>query len=400
MMTNVLHQKISRKRIAAVRPRGGAGRAVSYKPGAAGIHQSCPRHFLRKLGRIAGSVFSRVSAVFTLKTAPGPREETGRRTAEKKIFPGILKGIAGGVLAVLFFAFIAIGLIPHVRQQSLSLSLPEETLQASVLNAFLEDSPGDTPSEDGFQTPAGGKEFSALSVQNRRIESGETISSIAGKAGLSLDTLISFNHIQDVRKVPVGAQLKLPDRNGILYTVKRGDSLFSIAKAYSITTGAIADVNNLESSTIHAGQELFIPGARMHQFDLKKILGELFIRPTAGRLTSSFGMRPDPFTGVRRFHNGIDLAAPEGTSIFAAMAGKVVKVGVHAAYGRYIIVSHAGGYQSWYAHLRKPLVEQGRSVSQGQLIGEMGNTGYSTGPHLHFSIFKDGKAVDPIKFLQ
>jgi murein DD-endopeptidase MepM/ murein hydrolase activator NlpD len=138
----------------------------------------------------------------------------------------------------------------------------------------------------------------------------------------------------------------------------------------------------------------------MQQFELKKILGELFINPAAGRLSSRFGMRPDPFTGVRRFHNGIDLAAPEGTPILAAMAGKVVKVGVHATYGRYIIVSHAGGYQSWYAHLRKPLVEQGGSVAQGQVIGEMGSTGYSTGSHLHFSIFKDGSPVDPLKFLQ
>jgi LysM repeat protein len=314
------------------------------------------------------------------------------------ILPDTLKGAAAGALVLVVFSCIAAGIAPLLRRSTLSLSLPEETLEASVLNAFLE---GPAPQEEGFQTPAGAGEFRSLSVRNHSIRSGETISGIAGKAGLALDTVISFNHIQNALKIPAGTQLKLPDRNGILYTVKRGDSLFSIAKAYSITTNAIADANNLESSTIHAGQELFIPGARMQQHELKKILGELFINPAAaGRLTSRFGTRPDPFTRVPRFHNGIDLAAKEGSPILAAMAGKVVKVGVHATYGRYIIVSHAGGYQSWYAHLRKPLVEQGRSVEQGQLIGEMGNTGYSTGPHLHFSIFKDGSPVDPLKFLQ
>ncbi|MDR1932512.1 MAG: M23 family metallopeptidase [Spirochaetales bacterium] len=327
-----------------------------------------------------------------------PGKSLLRKAIYKRFTEKLLWGCAAGVLMAFLFYFLAGSLVPFIRSRGLSLSLPGDTEAASALNAYLEPSSPEV-SEDGFRAPEDAG-LGALSLRTHRILSGETISAVAAKAGLNLDTVVSLNHIQDVRRVPEGAEIKLPNQNGILYTVKRGDSLSAIAGLYSVTTGAIADVNGLESATIHPGQELFIPGARMKQDELKKILGELFTRPAAGRLTSPFGMRADPFTGVRRFHNGIDLAGPAGTPIYAAMAGKVAKVGVHPTYGKYIIVSHAGGYQSWYAHLQKPLVAQGKTVVQGQLIGEMGNTGYSTGSHLHFSIFKDGAPVDPLQFLR
>jgi murein DD-endopeptidase MepM/ murein hydrolase activator NlpD len=82
------------------------------------------------------------------------------------------------------------------------------------------------------------------------------------------------------------------------------------------------------------------------------------------------------------------------------MAGKVAKVGVHPSYGRYVIMSHDSGYQTWYAHLSRATAKMGSSVAQGEMLGEMGNTGYSTGPHLHFSIFKNGSPVDPMRFIR
>jgi len=138
----------------------------------------------------------------------------------------------------------------------------------------------------------------------------------------------------------------------------------------------------------------------MKPLELKKVLGELFIFPTLGRITSGFGPRNDPFTGVRRFHNGIDIAGPMGAPVNAAMAGKVVKIDFHPTYGRYVILSHPSGYQTWYAHLNKAETTQGATVAQGEMIGRMGNTGYSTGTHLHFSVFKNGSPVDPMTFLR
>jgi len=144
---------------------------------------------------------------------------------------------------------------------------------------------------------------------------------------------------------------------------------------------------------------LFIPGAKMRSEDIKMVLGELFIYPIRGRLTSPYGWRNDPFTGARRFHAGIDLAASIGTPIRAAMDGRVSTVGVNSVYGRYIIMTHSDGYQTLYAHLNSSSVAQGAFVPQGAKIGEVGNTGMSTGPHLHFSIYRNGRAVNPLDFL-
>jgi murein DD-endopeptidase MepM/ murein hydrolase activator NlpD len=133
--------------------------------------------------------------------------------------------------------------------------------------------------------------------------------------------------------------------------------------------------------------------------DLRLALGELFVYPIRGRLTSSFGWRLDPISGVRRFHAALDLAASTGTTVKAAMDGRIATVGYNATYGNYIIMSHSGGYQTLYAHLHSVSVRKDAAVNQGSKIGEVGNTGYSTGPHLHFAVFRNGKAVNPLDYL-
>jgi len=231
------------------------------------------------------------------------------------------------------------------------------------------------------------------------VRKGDTVSSIAAKRSLSLGSIIAANRISNVKSVRVGMELRIPNMDGIPYVVRKGDSLLRIASSWGIPVEAILDANDLESATIHAGTTLFLPGARMNNEDLRMALGDLFAYPVSGRLTSGFGWRDDPFTGARRFHAGIDLAAPMGTPIRAAMAGRVSSVGVNAVYGKYVIVTHSGGYQTWYAHLNDYATVKGKQVAQGERIGLLGNTGYSTGPHLHFSIFKNGRAVDPLRFL-
>jgi murein DD-endopeptidase MepM/ murein hydrolase activator NlpD len=145
---------------------------------------------------------------------------------------------------------------------------------------------------------------------------------------------------------------------------------------------------------------LFLPGAHMPANDVARILGNLFIYPLRGKLTSRFGYRISPITGVRTFHSGVDLKADIGTPVAAAMAGKVVDVGVNATFGRYIILSHGGAYQTLYAHLDRVYVARGTQVSQGEKIAESGNTGETTGPHLHFGIYRGGEAVDPLGYLR
>lgn len=124
-----------------------------------------------------------------------------------------------------------------------------------------------------------------------------------------------------------------------------------------------------------------------------------FQRPVdGGQVTSRFGHR-DIGAG-REMHNGLDIAVPEGTPVKAAAAGKVVKTGNEpGGAGNYVVVDHGGGYQTKYFHLSKIDVKEGQTVEAGEEIAKSGNTGRSTGPHLHFEIIKDGKAVDPEPYL-
>jgi hypothetical protein len=124
-----------------------------------------------------------------------------------------------------------------------------------------------------------------------------------------------------------------------------------------------------------------------------------FIKPVEGfPLTSPFGNRIHPISGKLRFHEGIDFGTPEGTPIQASKKGVVVFAGWDGGYGRTVIINHAGNYETLYAHLEQVLVNEGDSVTQGETIGLSGNTGYSTGPHLHFEIRADQVARNPLSY--
>ncbi|RCX20524.1 peptidase M23-like protein [Fontibacillus phaseoli] len=118
------------------------------------------------------------------------------------------------------------------------------------------------------------------------------------------------------------------------------------------------------------------------------------------RLTSNFGYRTDPFTGRASFHAGIDIAGKTGDPVYAAGAGKVITTAKDGSHGKYIVVEHPGGLESWYLHLSKISVSEGDTVTKGERIGSLGSTGRSTGPHLHFEIVKQDKPVDPLPYLQ
>ncbi len=231
------------------------------------------------------------------------------------------------------------------------------------------------------------------------VRSGDTVSSIAANRSISIDSIISLNRIKNVRQLQKGDVIRIPNMDGVAYTVRNGDNLSRLAQTWGIPVEAILDANDLESETILPGAVLFLPGARMNGAELRMALGDLFSYPVRGRLSSPYGWRNDPISGVRRFHAAIDLAANTGTPVRAAMAGKVVAVGYNAIYGKYIILSHQGAYQTWYAHLNTYRTSVGKTVALGERIGDVGNTGYSTGSHLHFAVFRNGRAIDPLPLL-
>ena len=131
-----------------------------------------------------------------------------------------------------------------------------------------------------------------------------------------------------------------------------------------------------------------------------------FSLPVNGRISSDFGWRIDPFDGKRRFHNGVDIAAPEGTPVKAVETGKVIFSGKEKGYGNLIILEHLNGYRTYYAHLKEVKVHKGEIIGKNEIIGNVGMTGRATGPHLHFEIRKGKYIFNPeekvlsIKFMK
>ncbi|MDF7777789.1 M23 family metallopeptidase [Sphingomonas sp. AOB5] len=117
--------------------------------------------------------------------------------------------------------------------------------------------------------------------------------------------------------------------------------------------------------------------------------------PAAGRISSGFGMRRHPILGYARMHKGLDVAAPWGAPVYAATDGVVVIAGRSSGYGNFIKLNHAGGYGTGYGHLSRIFVRPGQRVRKGQQIGAVGSTGMSTGPHLHYELYRNGVAVNP-----
>jgi murein DD-endopeptidase MepM/ murein hydrolase activator NlpD len=118
--------------------------------------------------------------------------------------------------------------------------------------------------------------------------------------------------------------------------------------------------------------------------------------PVSGRVTSGFGSRFHPILGYERFHAGVDLKAVWGTPIVAAADGRVVSAGWRGGYGQLVSIAHAGGIQTMYGHMSRIAAFAGEAVRQGQVIGYVGSTGLSTGPHLHFEVLKNGRPVNPL----
>ncbi len=261
------------------------------------------------------------------------------------------------------------------------------------------DENGNVLAEDGtILTAASVGIGQTVTYQKYTVRSGDTISGIARRFGLTnISTLIAINHIENVRTLRSGQKLKIPSQDGLIHVVKAGESLNALSVKYHVSLEEICDANDISDVNLYKGQEIFIPGAKMDSSSLRKAMGELFIYPikASWRLTSRFGPRADPFTGVKSSHTGIDMACPTGTPVYAAMSGKVVYAGWSNIFGNYVIINHENGYQTLYGHLSKMCVKNGARVTHSTKIGLVGSTGYSTGPHLHLTVYKNGKLVDP-----
>lgn len=241
-----------------------------------------------------------------------------------------------------------------------------------------------------------------LHYKVRKVLKGDTVWDIAIEYGVSIDAIFSMNDIPNARSLRPGMRLKIPSINGILRTVKAGDTPLSLAEAYGVSAERIVAANRLESvnASLDAGRSLFLPDASLPRSELGERTGDLFRWPYGGRITSWYGWRRDPFNGHRVFHGALDIAGVRGSTVRAAMAGTVSQVGFSSVLGNYVTIRHpVGGYSTLYGHLDAATVKVGQFVAVGQGLGKLGNTGYSTGPHVHFAVFKYGVAINPVPLL-
>jgi murein DD-endopeptidase MepM/ murein hydrolase activator NlpD len=196
---------------------------------------------------------------------------------------------------------------------------------------------------------------------------------------------------------------------GVYHVVKPGENLFRIGHAYNVSPAELARLNGIrDPARIRAGQRLRIPEATGQPPPGRVTPGEPELRsapqafepaegrffwPAEGAIRSGFGPRG------QSFHDGIDIAAPEGTPIHAIESGEVIYSDRLRGYGNIVILRHDDGLVSVYAHNQVNLVREGRRVDRGEVIARVGSTGRVTGPHLHFEIRRNNRAVDPMGYL-
>lgn len=254
------------------------------------------------------------------------------------------------------------------------------------------------------------------------VQNGDVIGSIASRFGISVNTILWANDLTTRSYIRPGDVLKIPPGTGVIHVVKKGDSLGKISGLYGVKSDDIASANSIANNgkTLVVGQSLFIPGGQKIagsvvtpprnivqngsiERELDKIAapppsintpaGTDYIWPTSDH-------RINQYYGIR--HTGVDIAGKIGNPNYAAKAGKVIKsqCGWNGGYGCYIILDHGGGITTLYGHNSKLLVSVGETVEQGQVIGLLGSTGRSTGPHLHFEVRVSGKRTNPLAYVR
>lgn len=236
-------------------------------------------------------------------------------------------------------------------------------------------------------------------VRTHEVKKGESLWSIARNYNVDVDTIIGANELKSLERIDIGQKLMILPFKGVTHRVEKGESLWTISKRYDVPVDEIMQTNALSNNNIKVGERLIIPGAKLTDAEKERRLlvarggVPLLIKPASGRISSRFGMR------WGKMHQGLDLAISVGTPVRAAAAGKVTKAGSAGSYGLLVVIKHADGMETRYAHNNKIAVKVGQYVKQGEVICYSGNTGRSTGPHLHFEVRVNGRPQDPLKWL-
>ncbi len=241
----------------------------------------------------------------------------------------------------------------------------------------------------------GGEDFSfdGEDLEIYVVHTGDTVAIVADLFGVSVDTILSANNLSPGEKLKTGDILLILPFSGVEHTVTKGETLDSIATLYKISKSDIiaANIDLGEDYTIVPGEKLIIPGANM--ISKAKPATSKVGSTVASTMKSVAGYFINPLPSGRKtqgLHDkyAIDIGAPTGTPIRAAASGTVTfaAMGWNGAYGNVVFIKHPNGTETRYAHMSRLNTSTGRKVGQGDIIGYVGSTGRSTGPHLHFEV--------------
>jgi murein DD-endopeptidase MepM/ murein hydrolase activator NlpD len=256
---------------------------------------------------------------------------------------------------------------------------------------------GQDPARTADTPPAAaGSLAEALTIYEYTVK-GEDFLALAARCNIPYAAIATLNRLPHIRELSDGAALYLPSMPGLFIPEEPENDL-------ELLMGSSRSAEDGFTITVRrggAGERFrFIPGADFSPTERTFFLTGGFRFPLNNfRLTSGFGPRINPVTGNLRVHQGLDLAAPLGADVYAARDGVVTEIGEDPVYGKYVIIEHSENWTSLYGHLSSVNTDLRKNVKSGNLIGKVGSTGQSTGPHLHFEIRQHGRAQNPDKLL-
>ena len=286
------------------------------------------------------------------------------------------------VASLFVIFFVSMGYLVFSTAQVDSSAADDDKMKNEILQSSATDfsQPGDEGRLEYFE---------------HTVKPKESLSTIARRYGVSIDTICGSNSLKSYDYIDEGRKLRIPNRDGIILKMSKGTSIAAIARNYNVSLEKILIENSLSNPDfVPEGQELFIPDAKPQN------IAPGFIWPVASRsITCGYGWRTSPFDqSEREFHQGLDIRASYQW-VNASRYGKVTYTGWMGGYGNAVVIAHPNGYKTLYAHLSHVSVRTGQYVKQGQTIAQSGNTGRSTGAHLHFEIIKNGSHCNPYPHL-
>ncbi|ATW25995.1 peptidoglycan DD-metalloendopeptidase family protein [Candidatus Formimonas warabiya] len=237
------------------------------------------------------------------------------------------------------------------------------------------------------------------------VEAGDTLSRISQHYGVDFELLAAMNNLDTDARVLQGQRIYVPREPEINYSLEAGDTLWNVAQKYGVHVDDLVSYNQItDPGRLKIGQVIKIPVQSAEEMTPVRVAAKPALNvasrglsglslPVMGIISSGYGWRKSGF------HHGTDIAAKTGTPIRAVEAGNVIFSGWRAIYGYSITIDHGNEIQSVYGHASKLLVKKGQQVNKGQIIARVGDTGRTTGPHLHLEIHVNGKTVDPMRYL-